>query len=65
MPKVYVVTPNFTDYGICGVFSTKKKAEDYIAKVKAAKWHVEDDLYEIEEWPLDETEDLATIDNET
>ena len=54
MKIAYVVTAGcYSDYGIYGVFSTKKKAETYISRGKAVNeyWASEAD---IEEWIVDE-----------
>ena len=48
--KVYIVTSgSYSDYRICEVFSTKEKAEAYIAKFDSA-W----DFNEIEDWEVDD-----------
>lgn len=59
--RVYVITSGcYSDYGIEGIFSTRKKAEDYITKTKAAKeqggddFWIDDDFNDIQEWVLDE-----------
>lgn len=51
---IYIVTEgDYSDYRICGVFSTKPKAQDFI-DVTPDRFS----NYEIEEWPLDEYEIL-------
>lgn len=64
MSKVYVVTTgSYSDYGVRAIFSTRKKAEEYMERCKAANnsdtendgyCYVDTDFNSIEEWTLDE-----------
>lgn len=57
---IYVVTSgDYSDYHICGVFSTQEKAQQYI-KVDAGNTDFEEN-YRIEQYKLDEMYDLILL----
>ena len=52
MSEVFLVCQGeYSDYHVCGVFSTREKAEAHIVVLKQAEWH---DDPEIETWVVDE-----------
>ena len=58
MSKVYIVTAgDYSSYRICAVFSTKAKAEEYIAEAARASKDKGRDFNPIEEYELDLYED--------
>ncbi len=57
--KVYMVTSGeYSDYGVCGIFSTKEKAEKYIKFMLRDSEHRWNEFNDIEEIELDSYEEL-------
>jgi hypothetical protein len=54
MKKVYIVTAGqYSDYGICEVFSKKELAEEYIKRNERVGYFDEYDNAQVEEYPID------------
>jgi len=57
--NVYIVTVGeYSDYHICGVFSTEEAANAYARLHSTSRYS---DQYEVEEWELDASDDVNLI----